>query len=122
MEAVGTLAGGIAHEFNNLLQAIQGYTRFGMEGLDAEEQRYKDLEQVLLASDRATTLTRQLLGFSRREVLELADVEPNALVKSLVKMIQPLIGEHIKVESHLGEEVGVIHVDVGHFQQMLMNL
>lgn len=122
MEAVGTLAGGIAHEFNNLLQAIQGYAQLALEGLAVGDQRRNDLEQVLAASDRATTLTRQLLGFSRREVLELADVEPNALVTSLVKMIQPLIGEHIKIETHLAEQVGLIHVDVGHFQQMLMNL
>jgi two-component system cell cycle sensor histidine kinase/response regulator CckA len=122
MEAVGTLAGGVAHEFNNLLQAIQGYTRYAMEGLDQQDDRFKDLEQVVEASDRATSLTRQLLGFSRREVLQLVDVEPNALVSSLVKMIQPLIGEHIKVEAILSVDVGVIHVDVGHFQQLLMNL
>lgn len=122
MEAIGTLAGGIAHEFNNLLQAIQGYTRFAMEGLETDSERYNDLQQVIEASDRATTLTRQLLGFSRRDVLEMTSIEPNALVTSLMKMIQPLIGEHITLETKLGENVGVIHADVGHFQQMLMNL
>jgi signal transduction histidine kinase len=122
MEAIGTLAGGIAHEFNNLLQAIQGYTRYAMEGLDAEGERHKDLQQVIQASDRATALTRQLLGFSRREVLQMSDIEPNALVSSLVKMLRPLIGEHIKIELMLGENIGVVHADPGHLQQMLMNL
>ena len=122
MEAVGTLAGGVAHEFNNLLQAIQGYTRYAMEGLDAEDERQKDLQQVINASDRATTLTRQLLGFSRREVLQMADIEPNSLIRSLVKMIQPLIGAHIKIEISLDEKVGTIYADAGHLQQMLMNL
>jgi CheY-like chemotaxis protein/two-component sensor histidine kinase len=122
MEAIGTLAGGVAHEFNNLLQAIQGYTQYAMEGLNPEEERCKDLQQVLEASDRAAALTRQLLGFSRREVLQMTDVEPNGLVQSLTKMIRPLIGEHIKIELLLGENVGMVHADPGHLQQMLMNL
>jgi nitrogen-specific signal transduction histidine kinase/ActR/RegA family two-component response regulator len=122
MEAIGTLAGGVAHEFNNLLQAIQGYTRFVMEGLDPEDERYNDLQQVIDASERATGLTRQLLGFSRREVLQMADVEPNALIRSLVKMLRPLIGEHIKIELTLDENVGTVCADAGHLQQLLMNL
>jgi signal transduction histidine kinase/CheY-like chemotaxis protein len=122
MEAIGTLAGGVAHEFNNLLQAIQGYTRYAMDGLDAESDSFKDLQQVLGASDRAATLTRQLLGFSRRELLQMADIDPNSLVRGLVKMLRPLIGEQIKIELLLGENVGSIHADVGHVEQMLMNL
>lgn len=122
MEAVGKLAGGVAHEFNNLLQAIQGYTRFAMEGLHSDDGRRKDLEQVLAASDRAATLTRQLLGFSRREVLQMADVEPNPGVRDLVKMLHPLIGEHISVQLNLADNVGLVHADAGHIQQMLMNL
>ena len=77
LEAVGGLAGGIAHEFNNLLQAIGGYTKYAMEGLSPEEQRHQDLEQVVKAIDRATTLTRQLLSFGRRQVLERRNVDPN---------------------------------------------
>ena len=69
LEAVGSLAGGIAHEFNNLLQAIRGYTQYAMEGLQADDHRHQDLEQVVKASDRAAALTRELLGFSRRQVL-----------------------------------------------------
>ncbi|MEX0611064.1 MAG: response regulator [Pirellulales bacterium] len=122
MEAIGTLAGGVAHEFNNLLQAIQGYTRYAIEGLDPEDERRKDLEQVIHASDRAADLTRQLLGFGRREMLQLTDIEPNSLVRDLVKMMRPLIGEHIKLDLSLDEDVGIIHADAGHIQQLLMNL
>ena len=122
MEAVGTLAGGVAHEFNNLLQAMQGYTRYAMEDLDAGDQRYQDLEQVLKASERATMLTRQLLSFSRRQTLEFADVQLNQAVQDLMKMIRPLIGEHITVQLLLSPQSTNIHADLGHLQQVLMNL
>jgi signal transduction histidine kinase len=122
MEAIGKLAGGIAHEFNNLLQAIQGYTRFAMDGLHRDERRRKDLEQVLAASDRAATLTRRLLGFSRRELLQMADIDPTLLVRQLMEMVRPLLGEHISVHLHLADNVGLLHADAGLIQQMLMNL
>jgi PAS domain S-box-containing protein len=122
MEAIGTLAGGVAHEFNNLLQAIQGYTHYAIEGLSDDDERRQDLVQVLKASERATTLTRHLLGFSRREVLQLTDLDPNAQVQDLVKMLRPLIGENIEIELNLAENVGKVHADVGHLQQLLMNL
>jgi signal transduction histidine kinase len=122
MEAIGTLAGGVAHEFNNLLQAIQGYTLYAMEGFDENDERRQDLQQVLKASDRAATLTRQLLGFSRREVLQLTDLEPNVQVKDLVKLLRPLIGENIHIEMKLSDEVGIVHADASHLQQLLMNL
>ena len=92
MEAVGQLAGGMAHEFNNLLQAISGYTRFAMKGLSPREQRYDDLQEACKATDRASTLTRQLLGFSRRSELQPKSVNPNDVVADLVKMVRPLLG------------------------------
>jgi len=122
MEAVGTLAGGVAHEFNNLLQAMQAYTRFAMEGLAAEDPRYLDLQQALTASDRAAALTRQLLGFGRRQALELTNIDPNQLITDLVKLVRPLIGASISVDVSLAEQVGTIHADPGHFQQLMMNL
>ena len=76
LEAIGRLAGGVAHEFNNLLQAIGGYASYALEGLAPEEQRAADLQQVLKAVRRASDLTRQLLGFSRRRVLQRQPVDP----------------------------------------------
>ncbi len=92
LEAVGSLAGGIAHEFNNLLQAIGGYAHCAMEGLPSGEQRYGDLQQVIKAADRAAMLTRQLLGFSRRSVAQCKHLDPNAVVADLAKLVRPLIG------------------------------
>ena len=77
MEAVGALAGGVAHEFNNLLQAIRAFTKFALKGLSPEETRYRDLQEVLKASERAATLTRQLLGVSRRQQFQMTDVRLN---------------------------------------------
>jgi signal transduction histidine kinase len=122
MELVGQLAGGIAHEFNNLLQAIEGYTAYAMEGLAPQEERYQDLQQVLNASDRASALTRQLLGFSRRSILEKRHVDPNRVVKDLARMIRPLMGARIQLALDLASEIGVIDADPGELQQALLNL
>jgi len=122
MEAIGELAGGTAHEFNNLLQAIGGYTRFAMQGLSPEDQRCHDLEQVLKAHDRAATLTKQLLGFGRRQVLRQEAVCPNKVVAELADMLRPLIGEDIELEVFLDEDMGTIQADPGVLQQMLLNL
>jgi PAS domain S-box-containing protein len=122
LEAVGALAGGVAHEFNNLLQAIQGYTRFAMEGLLPDDQRYQDLDRSLQMSKRAAILTRELLGFSRRQVLERAYVSPNQIVRDLAKMLRSLMGEHIEIHVDLKGDVGTIHVDSAILQQMLLNL
>jgi PAS domain S-box-containing protein len=122
MEAIGGLAGGIAHEFNNLLQAIQGYTRYAMEDLPADEQRYQDLETVLKAADRAQTLTRQLLGFSRQQLLQRKHVEVNAVVSDVFKILRPIIGEHIGVKVELDDAPTVVDADPNELQQVLLNL
>jgi PAS domain S-box-containing protein len=122
LEAVGTLAGGIAHEFNNLIQAIQGYTIYAMDGLEAADPRYQDLDQVLIASKRAAALTKQLLGFSRRQILEFEVVDLNQLIKDLAKLIQPLIGENIAIQLNLDPSAGNIRADASHIQQLVMNL
>ena len=122
LEGVGQLAGGIAHEFNNLLQAIGGYAGYAMEGLDPGEQRHDDLEQVLKATDRATALTRQLLGFSRRHAIQPKSIDANAAVHDLAKLMRPTIGEHIALDLALGDEVGTVYADAGELQQALLNL
>ena len=122
LEAVGQLAGGIAHEFNNVLQAIGGYGNCAMEGLSPQEQRYQDLQQVLKAADRAAMLTRQLLGFSRRQVLRPRNVDPNQVVGDLAKMLQPIIGEQISLEVVLGDDVGTVYADPAELQEVLLNL
>ena len=122
LEAVGSLAGGIAHEFNNLLQAIRGNATFAMEGLSNDEPRYQDLEQVIKAADRAAALTRELLGFSRLQVLEQVNFDCNELVNDLVKMIRPLIGEQIDLQLSLATGLGTLRADRGLMQQMLLNL
>ncbi len=122
LEGVGQLAGGIAHEFNNLLQVIEGYTHYGMEGLDPGEERYGDLRQVLEASQKASTLTRQLLGFSRRKAIQLKSVDANHIVRELFNLIRPTIGKLITVKYFLGEDVGMVYADAVDLQQALLNL
>ena len=122
LEAVGQLAGGVAHEFNNLLQAIGGYTKYAMEGLPPEGQPYRDLQQVEKAAGRAATLTRQLLGFGRRETLEPRDLRLNEVVTDVLKMLRPLIGEQIEVKTVLDGKVGTVHADPTLIEQILLNL
>ena len=122
LESIGALAGGIAHEFNNLLQAICGYTQYAMNGLDPAEQRRQDLEQVLVAADRATALTRQLLGFSRRQLLDRTVVDPNQAVQELAKMLRPILGEQVELTLQLADDMGAVFADAGQLQQVLLNL
>jgi two-component system cell cycle sensor histidine kinase/response regulator CckA len=122
MEALGTLAGGVAHEFNNLLQAILGYTRFAMEGLDDTDQRRQDLVQVVTAADRAAALTRQLLEFGRRQTIERTTLDPNQIVRDLVKMLRPLIGSNIELVVELAKDCAYVVADGGQLQQVLLNL
>ena len=122
LEAVGSLAGGIAHEFNNLLQVVRGYGQYAMDGLLPDDQRYQDLQQVIKAADRATALTRQLLGFSRRQTLERVTFDHQEVVTDLVRLLRPIIGEHIEVEINLAFDVKPIHADRMLLQQMLLNL
>ncbi|MDB5340667.1 MAG: sensor histidine kinase [Planctomycetaceae bacterium] len=122
LEAIGSLAGGIAHEFNNLLQAIRGYTNYAMEDLPTAEQRYQDLQQVLNAADRAAALTQQLLGFSRHQALNRRELLPEKVVKDLISMLRPLIGAQIEVITHIAGDLGRISADPVQLQQMLLNL
>jgi two-component system, cell cycle sensor histidine kinase and response regulator CckA len=122
MEAVGRLAGGIAHDFNNLLMVISGYTEVLLCHLSPGHPLYAKAEAIQQASDRATTLTRQLLAFSRKQLLELKVIDVNAIVADMERLLRPLIGEHIELATQLAASVGCTRADAGQLEQVIMNL
>jgi signal transduction histidine kinase/CheY-like chemotaxis protein len=122
MEAVGRLAGGVAHDFNNMLQIIQGYVELAMARIGAEHPAHPDLEKVLRASGQATALTRQLLAFSRREALVLRAVDVNDLIDEQSAMLRRLIGEDIELLTVPGAGPLQVRADAGMLGQVLMNL
>jgi two-component system, cell cycle sensor histidine kinase and response regulator CckA len=122
MEAVGQLAGGIAHDFNNLLTAINGYSELTMMQLQIEDPLRRNLEEIKKAGERATALTRQLLAFSRKQVLQPKILDLNALVSEMEKMLRRLIGEDIDFQTVLNPELGRIKADPGQMEQVIMNL
>ncbi len=122
MESIGQLAGGVAHDFNNLLVAIQGHAEFARESLSPDSVAYADLERVLEASDRAAGLTRQLLAFSRRQMLQPVDLALNEVLTDLLKILHRVIGEHIRLQLAPGPDLGTVHADRGQIEQVIMNL
>lgn len=122
MEAVGQLAGGIAHDFNNLLTAILGSTQLLLHATPAGDPRREDAEEIRNAGVRAAELTRQLLAFSRRQVLAPKVLELNAAVANMDRMLRRLIGEHIELVTSLAATAGAVHADPGQLEQVLLNL
>lgn len=122
MEAIGHLAGGIAHDFNNLLQAILGYTDLVFNSLRPDDPNRADLKEVRLSAERAASLTRQLLAFSRRQVLQLAPLDLNGIIDDMINMIIRLIGEHIQIKLHHGQNLACIMADRGQIEQVVLNL
>ena len=122
MEAVGRLAGGVAHDFNNLLMVISGYTEVLMEHTEKDHALHPKIAAIQQAADRATTLTRQLLAFSRKQLLELKVVDLNAIVKDIERLLRPLIGENIELVSRLASDLGRNRADAGQIEQVIMNL
>jgi signal transduction histidine kinase len=123
MEAVGRLAGGVAHDFNNMLGVILGYTEMMSGALPPDEQRLQGYcEEVHKAGQRASTLTRQLLAFSRRQVLQPKVVALNAVVQESEGMLRRLIGEDIEVLIDLAPDLWLVKVDAGQMNQILLNL
>jgi len=122
MEAVGRLAGGIAHDFNNLLMVISGYTEVLLYHLSPGHPLHAKAEAIQQASDRATTLTRQLLAFSRKQLLELKVIDVNAIVADMERLLRPLIGEDIELTTSLSPNIGCTRADAGQLEQVIMNL
>src|SRR4051812_13126492 len=123
LEAVGQLAGGVAHDFNNLLTAITSYTQLLLEDFAPNDGRRDDLLEIKKAADRATSLTRQLLAFSRRQVLDARVIDLNAVVIDLEKMLRRLIGAHIALVTDCSRPaLPRVRADVGQLEQVIVNL
>ncbi len=122
MEAIGRLAGGVAHDFNNLLGVITGYSDLLRKTLGSQESARRRVEQIQKAAERAAGLTRQLLAFSRKEVIQPRVIDLNATVADVEKMLRRLIGEDVQLVTKLGDCLGRIEADHGQVDQVIMNL
>jgi len=122
MEAVGRLAGGVAHDFNNLLGVIIGYSELLIEKLDPEAQIANHLAQIKLAAERGAHLTRQLLVFSRQQVVSLKVLDLNAVIREASKLLSRVVREDIILSYRNSVSVGLIKADAGQIEQVLMNL
>ena len=122
MEAVGRLAGGVAHDFNNLLTVILSYTDMLIEGMSPKDPRAEDLGEIRKAALAAASLTRQLLAFSRQQVIEPRVVILEDLVVQTHNLLSRLIGEDIDLATQFGSAACVVHIDPGQLEQVLMNL
>ena len=122
MESIGRLAGGLAHDFNNLLTVINGYSELLLQQIGKETPTHGEVEQILRAGERAATLTRQLLAFSRKQIIEPKVLDLNLLMADLGKMLVRLIGENIDLKMVHGKNLGPVKVDPGQFEQVLVNL
>ena len=122
LEAVGRLAGGIAHDFNNLLTAIIGYAQISLDRLQPNEALRRNIVEIKKAGDRAASLTRQLLAFSRKQVLQPRVIDLNSVVAEMEKMLGRMIGEDIELRTTLQEGLGSVKADPGQIEQVIMNL
>jgi two-component system cell cycle sensor histidine kinase/response regulator CckA len=122
MEAIGRLAGGIAHDFNNMLTVIKGYSQLSLIDLQKNDPLRENVEEIQKATQRASDLTRQLLAFSRRQVLDLKVLDLNTLLRDLDKMLRRVIGEDIELVTVLAGHLGNVKADPGQIEQILLNL
>jgi PAS domain S-box-containing protein len=122
MEAVGRLSGGVAHDFNNLLGVIIGYGELVQEGLDAAQPLRSSVDEILKAGHRAASLTRQLLAFSRQQVLDPKVLDLNIVVKDMEKMLKRLIGEDVELRTELATGSTRIKADESQIEQVILNL
>ncbi|MBW2610621.1 MAG: PAS domain S-box protein, partial [Deltaproteobacteria bacterium] len=122
MEAIGTLAGGVAHDFNNLLTTIIGNAELSLMGLDKDNPLHENIEEIKKAANSAASLTRQLLAFSRKQVLRPVVLNLNTVTNNLAKMLGRLIGEDVELKTSLKPDLGEVEADQGQIEQVIMNL
>ena len=122
LEAIGRLAGGIAHDFNNLLQIVIGYVDSVARKAPLRPKDREDLARALAAADRATTLTRQMLAFGRRQVLEPTALDLNVVISDLMKLVSRILGEQIELRVAPGKALGTIWADRAQIEQVILNL
>ena len=122
MEAVGTLAGGIAHDFNNALMGIFGFTEALKGKLSGDERALSDLYEIMRSAERASMLTRQLLTYARRQIIDPVNLSLNKVVTDLMKLVSKLVGEQIEIQMSLAKDLPAIRADVGQIEQVVMNL
>src|SRR5207302_67636 len=122
MEAIGQLAGGVAHDFNNLLTAINGYSSLALQRVDENHSLRGYLEEIKKAGDRAANLTRQLLAFGRKQILQPLPINLNDVVTDMNKMLRRLIGEDVVLTAKLDPSLKKIQADPGQIEQVLVNL
>jgi two-component system cell cycle sensor histidine kinase/response regulator CckA len=122
MEAIGQLAGGVAHDFNNLLTAILGYSEILRNNLEGQDRLKRDVDEITKASNRAAGLTRQLLAFSRRQIIQPKVLDLNSIVNELNKMLRRLIGENVELATEIDNNLWQIKADPGQIEQIIMNL
>jgi len=122
MEAVGRLAGGVAHDFNNMLTVISGYNRMMLDDLSPLDPLRGNAEEILKAADRAAALTNQLLAFSRRQIIRMRVLNPNTVLASTEKMLRRLIGEDVQLVLETAPDLSNIRADPGHIEQAIVNL
>ena len=122
MDSIGRLAGGIAHDFNNLLTGILGFAKVVMEDLGPQHPSRSDLEEILRAGERAAKLTRQLLAFGHKQVLQIQPLNLNAVVASMDNMLRRTMGENIELVTEMAENLRSVEADAGLIEQIIMNL
>jgi PAS domain S-box-containing protein len=122
VEALGVLAGGIAHDFNNLLTAVLGFCSMLQESLRGRNEDLQRLEQIQIAATRASVLTRQLLAYGRKQVLEGRLVDLNVVVSGITRLVGPLLGTNIQIKTALSQRLGAVFADPGQVEQVIMNL
>ncbi len=122
MDAVGRLAGGVAHDFNNVLTAIGGFSELLLTELDPGTGAYEEVQQIKAASDRASALTRQLLAFSRKQIMRPRHIDVNALIREMERLMRRIISANVNIRSVFQEPLPSVYADPMQFEQVLLNL